>query len=120
MYFRKVCEAGDLKNLETILTFTTIDFNEADSNGQSGFYYTCRNGHVQAVKLLVQRSKTLNLDLNKANVNGMTAFHSACMNKHEEIVDYLIANSEEFGINLSLKTQKGRTGYDMWPSKFQS
>ena len=120
-YFRKVCEAGDLKNLEKILTFTTIDFNEPDENGQSGFYYTCWKGHVQAVKLLVQRSKSLNLDLNKANVNGLTAFHMACQEQHEEIVDYLIANSEEFGINLLAEDDEyGHTGYDLWPEKFQS
>ena len=119
-YFRKVCDAGDLNNLEKLLTFTTIDFNETDPFGQSGFYYACWKGHVQAVKLLVQKSKSLNLDLNKAKRGGMTAFHSACLEKHDAIVEYLIANSEEFGINLSLKTQKGNTGYDLWPEKFQS
>merc|ERR1712062_949832 len=89
-YFREVCKAGDLKNLEKLLKFTTIDFNETDQHGQSGFFYACWKGHVQAVKLLVQKSKSLNLDLNKAKRNGATAFHSACNEKHEEIVDYLI------------------------------
>ena len=120
MYFRKVCETGDLKNLEKLLTYTTIDINETDEFGQSGFYYACWKGHVQAVKLLVQKSKSLNLDLNKANVNGTTAFHTACYEKHEEIVNYLIANSEEFGINLLAKDKWGYTGYDLWPEKFQS
>ena len=73
--------------------------------------------NLWAVKLLVQKSKSLNLDLNKAQKNGMTAFHTACNNKHEEIVDYLIANSEEFGINL-LAEVNGYTGYHLWPEKF--
>ena len=121
-YFRNVCEAGDLKNLEKILTFTTIDFNEQDQFGQSGFFYACCKGHVQAVKLLVQKSKSLNLDLNKAKKNGrtLTAFHIACLGKHEEIVDYLIAISEEFGINLLAEDKDGDTGYDLWRTKFKS
>merc|ERR1712062_775566 len=118
IYFRKVCEAGELKNLEKLLTFTTIDFNETDQYGQSGFFYACWKGHVQAVKLLVQKSKSLNLDLNKAQKNGWTAFHIACQEEHEEIVDYLIDNSEEFGINLLAENENGKTGYDLWPEKF--
>merc|ERR1712062_695361 len=101
VYFIKVCEAGDLKNLEKILSSTNIDFNQTDPHGQSGFYHACWKGHIQAVKLLVQKSKSLNLDLNKAEENGATAFHAACYERHEEIVDYLIDNSEAFGINLS-------------------
>ena len=96
-----------------------IDFNQTNPNGQSGFYHACWKGHIQAVKLLVQKSKSLNLDLNKANNYGSTAFHAACYEKHEEIVDFLIANSEEFGINL-LAEFNGLTGYDLWPEKFQS
>ena len=103
-----------------LLTLTTIDFNEADQFGQSGFYHACWEGHVQAVKLLVQKSKSLNLDLNKASEDGMTAFHIACQEENEEIVDYLIANSEEFGINLLAEDEDGDTGYDLWPGKFKS
>ena len=44
----------------------------------------------------------------------------ACQEEHEEIVNYLIANSKEFGINLLAETEDGRTGYDLWPEKFQS
>merc|ERR1712062_942204 len=117
--FLDACKAGDLETLESLLTSTTIDFNQTDHNGQSGFYLACAKGHVQAVKLLVQKSKSLNLDLNKASMAGWTAFHAACLEKHEAIADYLIANSEEFGINLSAEVY-GKTGYDLWPEKFQS
>ena len=101
------------------MTSTNIDCNQTDVHGQSGFFLACWKGHLEVVKLLAQKSKSLNLDLNKANVNGMTAFHSACLEKHEEIVDFIIANSEEFGINLSAEVY-GMTGYDLWPEKFQS
>ena len=121
MYFREVCEQGDIKHLEKILTWTTIiDFNETDEFGQSGFFHACCEGHVQVVKLLCQKSKDLDLDLNKAKKNGWNGFHSACNNKHEEIVDFLIENAKEFGIDLSAQDQDGDTGYDLWPEKFQS
>ena len=82
--------------------------------------YACAKGHVQAVKLLVQESQSLNLDLNKAEENGLTAFHIACLNNHDDIVDFIIANSEEFDINLLAEDKDGNTGYDLWPEKFQS
>ena len=82
-------------------------------------HHAC-DGHIEVVKLLVQKSKSLNLDLNKANEDGDTPFHSACQEKHDAIIDFIIANSEEFDINLYAKEKDGLTGYDLWPEKFQS
>ena len=118
--FIDACEAGDLETLESLLTSTTIDFNQTDDKGRSGFYHACYEGHFQVVKLLVQKSKSLNLDLNKADEDGLTAFHTACYAEHYDIVDFIIANSEEFGINLLAEDDNGETGYDLWPEKSQS
>ena len=58
--FLDACKAGDLETLESLLTSTTIDFNQTDRFGNSGFFLACAFGHVEAVKLLVQKSKSLN------------------------------------------------------------
>ena len=76
-------------------------------------HHAC-DGHIEVVKLLVQKSKSLNLDLNKANEDGDTPFHSACQEKHDAIIDFIIANSEEFDINLSARNENGSTGLEMY------
>merc|ERR1712062_281906 len=48
--FLDVCKAGDLETLEKLLDSTTIDFNQTDRFGQSGFMFACWKGHVEAVK----------------------------------------------------------------------
>ena len=112
LYFRKVCEKGDVKNLEKLLKLEEkIDFNEPDTHGQTGLFWACLKGQFQVVKLLVEQSHDLGLDLNKAEKNGMTPFHTACLNQHAKVVHFLMESEDKYGINLSLLDQNGITGF---------
>ena len=100
LYFRKVCENGDLKNLKKLLKLEEkIDFNEPDEHGQTGLFLACWKGHFQVVKFLVEQSQDLGLDLNKANKDGMTPFHTACLNQQAKIVCFLMESEYKYGIN---------------------
>ena len=112
LYFRKICENGDVKNLEKLLKLEEkIDFNEPDKHGQTGLFWACWKGHFQVVKLLVEQSKDLGLDLNKAEKGGMTPFHTACFNQQAKVVHLLMESEDKYGINLSLVDQNGFTGF---------
>ena len=112
LYFLKVCENGDVKNLEKLLKLEEkIDFNEPDKHGQTGLFWACWKGHFHVVKLLVEQSQDLGLDLNKAEKGGMTPFHTACFNQQAKVVHFLMESEDKYGINLSLVDQNGFTGF---------
>ena len=103
IYFRKVCEAGDMTNLNTLMNLDVkFDFNEVDEHGQSGFYLACMNGHYEVVKVLLENKQKLDLDLNVKNCNEETGFHAACYHTHQQIVDLLLKNANDLEIDLKL------------------
>ena len=54
MYFRSVCDAGDMQNLEKLMEIKDkVNFNEGDQLGQTGFHYACWKGHEPVVKFLL-------------------------------------------------------------------
>ena len=115
IYFRKICDTGDLQKLKNLLKFRNkIDFNESDSHGRTGFFYACWKGHELVVKFLLDHSQLLNLDLNKANEDGWTGFHMACIENNKNIVHLLVNAADKHDINLKLKDKNGYTGLGIY------
>ena len=46
--------------------------------GFTAFHLACKNGHLNTVEMLIQKSNELNIDLNTKENKRRTAFHSAC------------------------------------------
>ena len=102
IYFRKVCEAGDMTNLKTLMTLDGVNFNEVDEHGQSGFHLACTNGRYEVIKVLLENQQNLNLNLNLKNCNEESGFQAACYYKHKQIVDLLLKNANDLEIDLKL------------------
>ena len=81
-------------------------------DGNTGFQYACKSGHVELVELLIKKSVEFNIDLiTKDDSYGNTGFHYACMSGKVKLVELLIKNSVELNLNLNAKNGKGETGY---------
>ena len=85
------------------------------------FMYACQKGSKDMVLYflkLAQRKKKEEFDLNAA-LNGVTAFHIACHFKNRGAVDLILECADKLKIDLELKNSEGKTGYDLWPERFE-
>ena len=73
------------------------------------FQWSCKNGHLNIAKMLLQKSSKFEIGLNAKYIYGWTAFHFACRNGHSKITEMLIHNSPEFNIELNAKDKHGTT-----------
>ncbi len=82
-----------------------IDLN-ARNNGDYGwtpFMWACWNGHKDVVKLLLDKSKRI--ELNARDNDGGTAFMLACYNGHKDVVQLLL-DYPDLRIDLNAKAQE--------------
>ena len=62
------------------------EVNHAAKNGFTALYGACRNGHVEAIRALVEAGA----DLSRADNNGFTPLSIARANNHEAAVQALV------------------------------
>ena len=98
---------------------------------ESGFKHGCRNGHVNIVEMLIDKSeneknnpltfcqgiifptKSLRFDFTTKNNFGQTGFHLACGVGHTKVVELLIDRSESLKFDLAAKNVNGHTGFHL-------
>ena len=89
---------------------------------ESGFKHGCRNGHVNIVEMLIDKSekekdnpftKSLRFDFTAKNNFGQTGFHLACGVGHTKVVELLIDRSESLKFDLAAKNVNGHTGFHL-------
>ena len=103
--------------------FFKVDFNAKDGDRlATPFMYACQSGFKEIVSHLLKLAETRKkkiFDLHARDKNQNTAFHYACSGKFEDIVDLIIGFADKLEIPLDLKNNDGKTGYDLWPEKFE-
>ena len=72
-------------------------------NKMTQFYAACHEGHVDAVRVLVEAG---GCDMNKAMDDGDTPLYAACQEGHVDIVQLLV---EAGGCDMSKAVDDGRT-----------
>ena len=58
-------------------------------------------------------------DFNAKSNDGRTGFILACEYKKEKAVDLILANYKDLKIDLKIKDNAGRSGMELWTSKFK-
>ena len=92
-HFIRICAQGNVKKVKKLLESKTIDFNATDSDGQTGLFWACKQGHFKVVKILLEKCQSL--DLNKAEKSGMTPLDTACFHKQAKISQLLLTHLDQ-------------------------
>ena len=74
-----------------------------DQRGAGLLLIACKNGHAEAVKLLLAQD---GIEINKENSDGETPLFMACFYGHAEAVKLLLAHP---GIDINIASSKGTT-----------
>ena len=91
--FVRICARGDLKKVKKLLESKNIDFNATNSDGQTGLFWACKQGHFKVVIMLLEKCQSL--DLNKAENSGMTPLDAACFHKQAKISQLLLTHLDQ-------------------------
>jgi len=96
--FKELLEAsknGNLKKVELLLKENNVDINEKDSIGDSigntALMEACEYGHLEIVKLLIEKGADVNLD----NNFGITALMYASKKGYLKIIELLLKNDAD-------------------------
>jgi len=89
-------QAGNIEKLELLGrdwadSGEVINWSNTSDNGISSLYAACREGHIDAVKILLSFPA---IEVNKAANNGYTSFHTACINNQVDCVRALLAHKD--------------------------
>ncbi len=107
-----ICDAAAENNLDdlTLLLDAKTDTEERIA-GETPLMLASKNGHVDAVKLLLDRGAQINARNPETpdSKRGMTALMLAAQQGHDEVVRMLL----EHGADATVKTQFGQTALDL-------
>ena len=92
---------GDLPELKAFLDHASIDVNHRDGGGNTALHKACANGHVDCVKVILEREGVHHV----GNDSGNTPLHWACSNAKPDIVKLLLDKFE--GIDVLKKNEFG-------------
>ena len=121
--------------VEVLLYSPKIKQTVNENDRRTPFMNACLNGNINVAKKFIEclenaikNSESSDIEkitriMSTRDLDGETAFHFACRSECEELVDWMIASKEKmeiFGIPFEAKNNKGETGYDLWPEKFDS
>jgi ankyrin repeat protein len=98
------CEKGEIAAVRKLLD-EGVDVNWKDTLGDTALIYASANGHVEIIKLLLDRGAFI--DFIRNGVGG-TALMNACFNGQVDCVRLLL----EKGADMSIKTNNGKTAKD--------
>ena len=100
-----------------------VNLNTSDDKlWRTPFMYACQLGFKDIVAYflkLAESKKRDSFDLNKTDGHKNTAFHLACLYERDCVVDLIMDSIEKLKIDTTLKNQDGKTGFDLWPDKFE-
>lgn len=78
--------AGRVPITNLLLKQECMELNESDNNGWTPLHVASSNGHVEVVKLLLDKRA----DFSVTNTNGRTPLHVTSSNEHVEVVKLLL------------------------------
>ena len=89
------CRFNILKIVIFLLKYKNIDLTIKDVEGYTPFLYVCKYGHLDIIKVLINKVK-----LDTTNYYEKNALIIAYENKHLYVVDYLIKTKPEMFLNF--------------------
>ena len=128
----KNCQSGLIMavlggHLEIVKSLTKdhsidVDLNTCYEEYKTPFMYACQLGFKDIVAYflkLAESKKRDSFDLNETDRHKNTAFHLACLYERDCVVDLIMDSVEKLKIDTTLKNEDGKTGFDLWPDKFE-
>jgi ankyrin repeat protein len=94
-----------------LLAAEGIDIDMTDNNGNSALMWTCKFGHIEIAKVLVEahKLKNPNFDISSKRKTGYTFLMYPCIHGNVEIVRLLLSVPH---ISIYLKCNAGKTAFD--------
>ena len=91
------CRKGNIEEARNLLQNPLINPNclSQDQFVATPFYFACKNGHIEVMKLLLNEDR---VDINKPSIHGVTPFYSTCYNGHVDVVTLLL-NDKRVDVN---------------------
>lgn len=81
--FIEAAKIGDIRKINSLLS--NVDINYKDSGGDTALILASMNGHIDIVKILIEKGA----NIKDTNIVGETALMLASMNGHKDIVELL-------------------------------
>ncbi|KAG2180895.1 hypothetical protein INT43_008475 [Umbelopsis isabellina] len=86
--------------------------NDRDDQGLTALHYASDGGHLDVIKLLVEKGA----DVNALTNDHETPLHYACLSERADAAKYLI----DHGCDVSIKDEEGNTAQQSGSSQFWS
>ncbi|CAG8478483.1 9753_t:CDS:2 [Cetraspora pellucida] len=102
---------GKSSEISGILESGEANVNAKDDQGLSLLHWACDRGHLDVVKLLVEKGA----DMNVLTTGNETPLHYACISEHLDCARYLYKN----GANILLKDEDGLTAFEHCSIEFK-
>ncbi|CAG8767115.1 38708_t:CDS:2, partial [Gigaspora margarita] len=103
---------GKSSEISGILESGEADVNDKDDQGLSLLHWACDRGHLDVIKLLIEKGA----DINILSDGIETPLHYACISEHLDCARYLYKN----GANISLKDEDGLTAFEHCSLEFKN
>ncbi|CAG8567037.1 14977_t:CDS:2, partial [Dentiscutata heterogama] len=103
---------GKSSEISGILESGEANVNAKDDQGLSLLHWACDRGHLDVVKLLIEKGA----DINILSDGNETPLHYACISEHFDCASYLYKN----GANILLKDEDGLTAFEHCSIEFKN
>lgn len=104
--------------------FSKESMEQIDNNGLCAVHWAVRNGHLEMLKIMVEKGVDMNITQDEPADSGNTPLHIACIYGHSDIVKFLLENGADCSIaNIDgelpahLAVMKKKYGGDLSPEQ---
>ena len=82
-----------------------------DNDGYHALHWSCSEGQVKVVELILENSDSRKIYLNEKDDHGRTALHLACKRGQLSVVELLFEKSQELMIDLNATDNMNLTSF---------
>ena len=94
---------------KTFALFTIV--GTRDNDGYHALHWSCSEGQVKVVELILENSDSRKIYLNEKDDHGRTALHLACKRGQLSVVELLFEKSQELMIDLNATDNMNLTSF---------
>ena len=111
---------GHFEIVRLLASEPNVKIGIADNQSKTPFMYACQYGFEDMVAYFLKLAESKkNFNLNAKDRDGNTAFHLACLFEQDGVVNLIMQSVEKLKIETALKNKDEKTGFDLWPDKFE-